>query len=125
MLYDGSCPLCVREVSFLRGLRGAPRVRFTDVASPSFDPALVVGPPGHPQPVLQGRLALLESLHVVDLRSGAVHTRVPAFRMLYRTLFGIDILAWTRFWPWAGLADRAYGVVAAHKHRLAWLVEGR
>lgn len=110
MLYDGSCPLCAREVRFLRSLRRASSVRFTDIASPSVDPAALRGRPLD---------ALLAEMHCVDMRSGQVLTRVPAFRALYAALLGVDVLWFTQFWPISAAASAAYGWVAANKHRLA------
>ena len=40
VLYDGECPLCVREIRFLeRRDGGRLRLEFEDIASPSFDPS--------------------------------------------------------------------------------------
>ncbi len=40
LLYDGDCPLCLREVSFLRKKdAGRGLVKFTDIADLSYDPA--------------------------------------------------------------------------------------
>ena len=37
MLYDGECPLCMKEVNFLRSRdAGKGKVDFVDVASPSY-----------------------------------------------------------------------------------------
>lgn len=41
VFFDGDCPLCVREIALLRALDRRGRVRFTDIASPSFDAAAV------------------------------------------------------------------------------------
>ncbi len=40
LLYDGECPVCKREVAFLRWLDGGrDRLLFEDITSPDFDPA--------------------------------------------------------------------------------------
>lgn len=40
LLYDGDCPLCLREVSFLQKKdAGRGLVKFTDIADLSYDPA--------------------------------------------------------------------------------------
>jgi predicted DCC family thiol-disulfide oxidoreductase YuxK len=37
VFYDSACPLCMREIHWLRGLDRAKRIHFTDIASESFD----------------------------------------------------------------------------------------
>ena len=117
MLYDGSCPLCVREVAWLAGLRRAGRVQFTDVTASSFTP-----PAGSPPRTME---QLLNELHVFEPATLEMHVRVPAFRRLYHALFGVDVLFLTQFWPLSAAADSAYSFIARHKHRLAWLFEKR
>jgi predicted DCC family thiol-disulfide oxidoreductase YuxK len=39
MFHDGDCPLCNREVAFLRKLDRTGKIKFTDIAAPDFDPA--------------------------------------------------------------------------------------
>lgn len=36
VFFDGACPLCAREISLLRRLDRAGRIRFTDISSPDF-----------------------------------------------------------------------------------------
>ena len=44
MLYDGDCPLCMREVNMLRRRDdGVGKVEFVDIASPDYDPAANAG----------------------------------------------------------------------------------
>ena len=44
MLFDGDCPLCMREVEMLqRRDAGAGRICFVDVAAPDYDPARNAG----------------------------------------------------------------------------------
>ncbi|MDG2383279.1 MAG: DUF393 domain-containing protein [Pirellulaceae bacterium] len=39
VFYDGDCPLCLREIRMLRRLDRDQRIRFTNLASSTFDPA--------------------------------------------------------------------------------------
>ena len=40
MLYDGDCPLCMREVNMLkRRDKEAGKIDFVDISSPQYDPA--------------------------------------------------------------------------------------
>ena len=111
MLYDGACPICAREVAFLKTLARAPQVCFTDLSAPGFSPAPYTA---KPLEALQGEM------HVYNAATGAMHTRVDAFRVLYAAL-GYNVLGFTRHWPFSALADGAYTFIAAHKHRLAFL----
>lgn len=44
MLYDGDCPLCMREVNMLRRRdAGVGRIAFVDVASPDYDASANAG----------------------------------------------------------------------------------
>ena len=38
LLFDGECPLCKREVSFLRSKDGSKFISFVDINSPSYKP---------------------------------------------------------------------------------------
>jgi len=39
VMYDGLCPMCSREISFLQGRCSDDSVVFEDIADPKFDPA--------------------------------------------------------------------------------------
>ena len=44
MLYDGDCPLCMREVDMLRRRdEGVGKIEFVDIASPEYDPVRNAG----------------------------------------------------------------------------------
>ena len=111
MLYDGSCPMCAREVAFLKTLQRAPHVCFADISAPGFSPAPYTAKPLE---------ALQAEMNVHDAATGTMHTRVDAFRKLYSTL-GYNFLGFTRHWPFSVVADGAYTFLAAHKHRIAFL----
>jgi predicted DCC family thiol-disulfide oxidoreductase YuxK len=117
-LYDGSCPLCAREIAFLRTFARAPScVSFVDVSDAGFDDAAFWAAQRLP-PV--AREKLLDEMHVVDVRARVVNVRVPAFHTLYSAL-GYSALAFTARPPWDGIADRVYEFVRLNKHRVAWL----
>jgi hypothetical protein len=103
--------MCAREVAFLRTLKHAPRVNFTDITAPAFSPLPYTDKP---------LAALLDEMHVHDAATGVMHTRVDAFRKLYGTL-GYPFLEFTRAWPFSAAAEAAYTFIARHKHRLAFL----
>jgi predicted DCC family thiol-disulfide oxidoreductase YuxK len=108
VLYDGDCPLCTREIQFLRRRdRSRQRIQFEDIAHHSFDPAShgVVG------------LDLMARIHGV-LPSGRVVEGVEVFREAYAAVGLGWLLAPTR-WPglrW--LVDHAYRAFA--RNRLRW-----
>ena len=39
VFFDGECPLCLREIKMLRRMDRKHRIRFTDIAVPSFRPS--------------------------------------------------------------------------------------
>ena len=42
VFFDGECPLCKKEIDFVRRLdRGRGRIAFTDIAAPGFDASLI------------------------------------------------------------------------------------
>ena len=97
VLYDGSCPLCRREIGIYRGLqplRSDSPVCFADVS----DAALPL-PPG------TTREQLLARFHVRG-RDGELRSGAQAFLALWSALPG---------WRWLALAGRLPGV--------AWLME--
>ena len=121
-LYDGSCPVCLAEISFLRSFARAPRVAWVDASARAFDAAAWSAAAGVAPPL--SRAALLEEMHVLDARSdgaAALRKRVPAFRALYAVVSGRDWLAFTAHAPFSKIADGAYELARRHKHRLAFL----
>ena len=103
LLYDGGCPLCLREVRFLQkrdGDRG--RIRFVDIDAPDYDPEQYAGI-SYEQAM--GRI------HAIR-HDGVVLQDVEVFRQLYAAIGLGWIYAPTR-WPLLrSLIDWAYGVWA-------------
>ena len=106
--FDGDCPLCVREVGLLRRLDGArARIRWTDIASPEFDPAAYG----------KSLDELMDSMHG-RLPDGTWIQGVEVFRRLYAAVgFGV-LVAPTRLPGISWLADRAYEAFARNRLRL-------
>ena len=106
LLYDGACPLCVREVNFLKskdGDRGL--ISFVDIAADDYDPADNAGIDFE---TAMGRI------HAV-LPNGEIVQNVEVFRRTYDIL-GIGwIYAITKIPIFGSLADILYGVWADYR----------
>ena len=105
LLFDGGCPLCVREVRFLQRRDSLGRLEFVDIDAADYDPEAHAG--------ISYRVAM-GRIHAIA-GSGEVLRDVAVFREAYR-LIGLGwIYAPTR-WPLIGtLADWAYRVWAARR----------
>ncbi|MCA9609543.1 MAG: DUF393 domain-containing protein [Myxococcales bacterium] len=107
VFFDGACPLCRREIAMLRALDRRGRIRFTDIAAPTFD-ATALG---------SSYATLMERIHG-RLPDGTMIEGVEVFRRLYGAV-GFGPLVWlSRLPPLTQLLDLAYEVFAAH--RLRW-----
>ena len=107
LLFDGGCPLCLREVHFLeqrdRRCNGAsPRIAFVDVDAADYDPTS------------HGGISYREAMgriHAIAA-DGSVLRDVAVFRRAYE-LIGLGWLYAPTRWPLIGpLADWAYGLWA-------------
>ena len=105
LLFDGGCPLCLREVHFLRRRDRDGRMAFVDIDASDYDPDLHQG--------VSYREAM-GRIHAIT-GDGTILRDVAVFREAYR-LIGLGwIYAPTR-WPLIGaLADWAYRVWAARR----------
>ena len=113
ILYDGACPLCRREVSFLerrdRRCNGDhPKLAFVDIDAPAYDPRAWQG--------VSYREAM-GRIHAIQA-DGTVLRDVEVFRAAYR-LIGLGWLYAPTRWPLLGpLADGLYQLWAAARLRL-------
>jgi len=112
LLIDGGCPLCRREAESLRRLdRGRGRLRFTDIASPGFDP----GAYGLTREQARARI------HGV-LPNRSVLGGMDALRCAY-AIVGLGWLLAPTGWPLLRpIFDRAYAQLAQNRRR--WLPRG-
>lgn len=108
VFFDGACPLCTKEIRFLRRLdQRRRRIRFTDIAAPGFDPASL----GIEWSALMARIH-------ARLPDGRFVEGVEVFRRLYGAV-GFGALVWLSRAPGiVQLLDWAYDVFAAN--RLKW-----
>ena len=122
LLYDGECPLCLREVNFLkRRDAGRGLVAFVDIADPNYSPE---AHGGVDYETAMGRI------HAV-LPDGTVIKNVEVFRRVYEVL-GIGwIYAVTKLPIIGAIADKLYEIWAdwrlalTGRPNLATIVEER
>ncbi len=111
LLYDGECPLCLREVAWLRRRDRAGRLALLDITAPGFEPADFGAT----------REELMGVIHGV-LPDGRVVRRLEALREAWRTV-GLGWLIAPTAWP--GLRwvfDRMYAAFARRRMRLGRLL---
>ncbi|OWM65374.1 hypothetical protein CDL15_Pgr008964 [Punica granatum] len=106
MLYDGECPLCMREVDMLRERNeDYNRINFVDISSDDYSPE---ENQGIDYKTAMGRI------HAI-LSDGTVVTDVEAFRRLYEQVGLGWVYAITKYKPVGALADAVYGVWAKYR----------
>ncbi|KAK9119620.1 hypothetical protein Scep_017713 [Stephania cephalantha] len=106
MLYDGDCPLCMREVNMLRErnkLYGA--IKFVDISSDEYSPE---ENQGLDYETVMGRI------HAI-LSDGTVVTDVEAFRRLYEEVGLGWVYAVTKYEPIATIVNAVYALWAKYR----------
>lgn len=109
LLYDGECPLCLREVNFLQKKdAGRGLVAFVDVADDDYDPAQ------------NGGIDFETAMGVIHavLPDGSTVKNVEVFRRVYDVLGMGWVYAVTRLPLIGPLADWVYGIWAAWRLRV-------
>ena len=103
LLYDGECPLCVREVNFLtKKDAGRGIVKFVDIASLDYDPQANAG---------IDFATAMGVIHAV-LPDGTVIKNVEVFRQVYEQLGMGWVYAITKVPVIGALANWVYGIWA-------------
>ncbi|KAH7857115.1 hypothetical protein Vadar_009164 [Vaccinium darrowii] len=106
MLYDGECPLCMREVNMLRERdKQYGAINFVDISSDAYNPK---ENQGLDYKTVMGRI------HAI-LSDGTVVTDVEAFRKLYEAVDLGWVYAITKYEPIATIADGVYGFWAKYR----------
>lgn len=109
LLYDGECPLCLREVNFLlKRDAGRGIVRFVDIADPNYQPQ---DNGGIDFATAMGRI------HAV-LPDGQVIKNVEVFRRVYEELGMGWLYAITKLPVFGAIADWLYGIWADWRLKL-------
>lgn len=109
VFFDGACPLCRREIAFLRRLdreRGA--IVFTDIAARGFDPA----------PLGTTRAELMARIHGRPLPDGRLVEGVEVFRRLYDAVGFGPLVTLSRVAPFSWAAELGYRWFAKNRLRL-------
>ncbi|MEO8902062.1 MAG: DUF393 domain-containing protein [Polyangiaceae bacterium] len=104
VFYDGACPLCTREINWLRRLDRAHHIRFTDIAQAEFD-ATSVG---------LSFSALMERIHG-RLPDGTWIEGVEVFRRLYAAVGFKTLVGATRLPGIAQLLELSYQAFAKNR----------
>jgi predicted DCC family thiol-disulfide oxidoreductase YuxK len=107
VFYDGACPLCMREIRMLKRRDRGARIRFTNIASESFD-AGGVGLTWQ---------ALMDRIHG-RLPDGTLIEGVEVFRRLYAAVGFSRLVKLTRAPGVSQLLDLAYHLFAKNRLRL-------
>ncbi len=109
VFYDGSCPLCSREIALYRRQRGAETVCWLNVADKNINVKLPEG---------ISRDELMQRFHVQGL-DGEIQTGGDAFVQLWRLLPNFRLLAWLCSLPLMGWAvNKAYDALLPVRPRL-------
>ena len=108
LLFDGGCPLCVREVNFLKRRDRARSLAFVDIDALDYAPAEHQG---------ISYAEAMGRIHAITA-SGQVLLDVAVFREAYR-LIGLGWLYAPTQWPLlSGLVDRIYSFWASRRLQL-------
>jgi predicted DCC family thiol-disulfide oxidoreductase YuxK len=107
VFFDGGCPLCAREVRFLRRWDRRGAIRFTDIDAAGFQAA-----PGQP-----GLDELMARIHA-QLPDGRWIEGVEVFRRLYGAIGLGPLVALSRLPGVARLLDWSYSLFARNRRRL-------
>ena len=102
LLFDGGCPLCLREVNFLRSRDTHENIRFIDIDSPNYQPELYSG---------ISYKSAMGRIHAIN-KSGEIIKDIAVFREAY-LLVGLGWVYAPTTWPILGsLIDQVYKIWA-------------
>ncbi|KAG0446904.1 hypothetical protein HPP92_028577 [Vanilla planifolia] len=109
MLYDGECPLCMREVNMLRERNQAyGTINFVDISSNSYLPD---ENQGLDYKTVMGRIHAIQS-------DGIIYTDVEAFRRLYEEVGLGWVYYITKYEPISTIANAVYRIWAKYRLKI-------
>ena len=109
LLYDGECPLCLREVNFLlKKDRGRGIIKFIDIADRDYDPQDNAG--------IDFETAMGRIHAITD--DGTIIRNVEVFRRVYEELGMGWIYAVTKLPILGAIADKLYDIWAKWRFKL-------
>eukprot|EP01035_Chromulina_nebulosa_P018471 gene18471-24183_t len=108
LLYDSECPICMMEVEFLRKRDINHKIRFTDLQSPSYNPAE------------HGNVKFSEGMRKIRavLPDNTVVTGVDVFRRTYDAIGLGWVFQLTKLPVLGVIADAVYDIWAENRLRL-------
>ena len=117
VFYDGSCPLCSREIALYQRQRGAETICWLNVADQTLTEGLPEG---------ISRDQLMQRFHVQGA-NGEVQTGGDAFLQLWASLPNFRLLAWLfSFPPLRWLVNQTYDAILPIRPRLqAWFSQSK
>lgn len=114
LFHDGHCPLCRREVAWLRRHPARDRLALVDIRDAAFEASAW----GLTFETLMGRLHLRDA-------QGRWFVGMEASRALYAVLGHRRLVWWSCLPGVAGVLEAGYGLFARHRERLGRWVSGR
>ncbi|KAF9625704.1 hypothetical protein IFM89_026284 [Coptis chinensis] len=109
MLYDGECPLCLKEVNMLKERnKEYNTIKFVDISSDDYTPEENQG--------LDYETAM-GSIHAIQ-SDGTVVTDIEAFRRLYEEVGLGWVYAITKYEPIGAVANAVYGFWAKYRMQI-------
>jgi predicted DCC family thiol-disulfide oxidoreductase YuxK len=113
LLYDGNCPICQKEVAWLRSRNRLNALAFQDINADDFNPDVYD----------KTHAELMAEIHGV-LADGSVIKGMPVFRACYQAV-GLGWLLAPTGWPVLERGfDRLYSLFARHRIKLGGLFGG-
>lgn len=107
VFYDGGCPLCLREINFLKRWDRHGKIKFTDIDAPDFRPELYGKTYDELMAKICGRLP-----------DGTWITGVEVFRRLYSAIGFGPLVMLTRLPIISQIMDLGYIIFAKNRLRL-------
>lgn len=109
ILYDGECPLCVKEINLLSKLNQKKQtLDLVDVSKPNYDPSQHSG-------ISYDKA--MEVMHVIGT-DGKIYTKVDAFYEMYKAVGLGWLWAWAKLPGISNVMEKAYMWFA--RNRLRW-----